>query len=147
MTVVIDASVAAKWYFAEDGREAAAGLRDRNDLTAPGILRVELLGVVTKRHRRREIDDRTGDEIVWLLPSMPVRFVPDEALLEQAYRASIGSRIGFQDALYVACALRFDAPLISGDERLLRALRAMPTSVRAYSLQQIDALPAAGPSA
>lgn len=75
-----------------------------------------------------------------------IRFVPDAALLEQAYRSSVGSRIGFPDALYVACALRFDAPLISGDERLLRALRAVPARVRACSLRQIGALPAAGPS-
>ena len=59
MRIVVDGSVAAKWYFAEPGHEAAdrvleARIAGEHELLAPDLIVPEFVNVLWKRVRRQE---------------------------------------------------------------------------------------------
>ena len=55
---VVDASVAAQWYFPEQHTEVAESLLEiaKIELVAPDLLHVEMAVLVSERVRRGEID-------------------------------------------------------------------------------------------
>ncbi|MFL6463304.1 MAG: type II toxin-antitoxin system VapC family toxin [Bryobacteraceae bacterium] len=53
---VVDASVAVKWFFPEEGTEAAQKLlSNSNELTAPALIRIEVTAALTRKVRLGEI--------------------------------------------------------------------------------------------
>jgi len=56
LTLVVDASVAIKWFAPEPLAEAAAELRREPELVAPDFLLVEIANVFWKRMRRGGAD-------------------------------------------------------------------------------------------
>jgi predicted nucleic acid-binding protein len=71
MRTVVDGSVAAKWYFAEPGHEAAdrilaAGIAGERELFAPDLIVPEFVNVLWKRVRRRECSRAAAAEILGL---------------------------------------------------------------------------------
>jgi predicted nucleic acid-binding protein len=52
MTLVVDTSVALKWFIEEAGRAQAVQMLDVADRHAPDLLLVEVANVVWKRPRR-----------------------------------------------------------------------------------------------
>lgn len=122
---VVDASVAAKWWFPEAHHEAALRLRDpAHDLHAPELFDLEVASVVVKRIRRSEISARDGARIIELLDRVPVRRHEDRNLLRPAIALAQSTRQSLNDCLYLALALIMDAQLVTADARFYRALRA-----------------------
>jgi len=96
-TVVVDASVAVKWFLPEAGANpAVAMLRAGHRLIAPDLLWIEVASVLWKVARRGAL---TADEAERM--------------------ASDGT---VYDSLYVALAAREDAVMVTADERLVNAL-------------------------
>ena len=58
MTLVVDASVAAKWFIEETGRAQALQMLDVADRQAPDLLLVEVANVVWKKVLQRQISER-----------------------------------------------------------------------------------------
>ncbi|MCY4480407.1 MAG: type II toxin-antitoxin system VapC family toxin, partial [Rhodospirillales bacterium] len=124
MKAVVDASVAVKWLFTEDGTvEARQLLAHRIMLHAPDFILTEAANVIWKKARRREVADaqpylrelaRLGDL---------VSLVPAAELVIHA--AAIALRIDHPvyDCLYLACAEVEGAPLVTTDRRLWDAAR------------------------
>ena len=124
MKAVVDASVAVKWLFTEDGTvEARQLLAHRIVLHAPDFILTEAANVIWKKARRREIADaqpylhelaRLGD-LVALAPAAELVI----------HAAAIALRIDHPvyDCLYLACAEVEEAPLVTADRRLRDAAR------------------------
>ena len=124
MKAVVDASVAIKWLFTEDGTaEARQLLAHRIALHAPDFISTEAANVIWKKARRREIADaqpylqelaRLGD-LVALAPAAELVI----------HAAAIALRIDHPvyDCLYLACAEVEEAPLVTADRRLRDAAR------------------------
>ena len=124
MKAVVDASVAVKWLFTEDGTaEARQLLAHRIMLHAPDFILTEAANVIWKKARRREIADaqpylrelaRLGD-LVALAPAAEL----------VVHAAAIALRIDHPvyDCLYLACAEVEEAPLVTADRRLRDAAR------------------------
>ena len=127
MKAVVDASVAVKWLFTEDGTvEARQLLAHRIALHAPDFILTEAANVIWKKARRREITDaqpyfeelaRLGD-LVALSPSAD--------LLAHAAAIAIEIDHPVYDCLYLACAEVEEAPLVTADRRLCDAARDWP---------------------
>ena len=127
MKAVVDASVAVKWLFTEDGTvEARRLLAHRIMLHAPDFILIEAANVVWKKARRREVADaqsylqelaRLGD-LVALAPAADL----------VTHAAAIALRIDHPvyDCLYLACAEVEEAPLVTADRRLRDAARDWP---------------------
>ncbi|MBI2908256.1 MAG: type II toxin-antitoxin system VapC family toxin [Chloroflexi bacterium] len=123
--LVVDASVAVKWYVPETGSDVAAAVLARPDaLLAPEFLVAEFGNVLWKKVRRLEMDRSEAEEIIdAFLSSRPVDLRPVSHFLPAAFDIAVRWSITVYDALYLAVAVAESSSLVTADEGLTRALR------------------------
>jgi predicted nucleic acid-binding protein len=133
--IVVDASVAVKWFVPEDGDESARALLAAHDgaFFAPAHAIAEVGGALARSHRLGAISSEHARRALEYLRGH-VRFVPTEDLASPALDITLAHGISIYDALYVAAADRHDAPLVTADIRLIRALAASPFAERVRAL-------------
>lgn len=141
MKVTVDASVAVKWFFAEDHREEARYLlAPRIERYAPDLLPVEFANVIWKKARRREIASATPflDGIA-KLPEV-VQINRGAAMLRDATETAL--RIGHPvyDSLYIACATLTGSVLVTADRRLAKVISDHLPEVSVITLQDASAM-------
>jgi predicted nucleic acid-binding protein len=126
--LVVDASIAVKWYVPEDGSRAAAELLDRGDvLVAPDLLAAELGNILWKKVRRGELTpDEATEMATAFVTHCPVRLRSSTLLLSAALEIAVRFDRTVYDALYVALAVAEDGRLVTGDERLCNTLQGTP---------------------
>ena len=126
--LTIDANVAIR--AAVDGVEAAldalaAWSRADIDLVAPDLWLPEAITAVRRSVARRQRSARDGEAVIGDVFRLPITPIPiDQDLAVAAIRWA--DRLGHQkayDALYLAVAERFEAPLVTADDRLLARCR------------------------
>lgn len=127
-SLVIDASVAAKWYIPEiDSRRAHAILAGGQRLLAPDLLLAEVGNILWKKVRRGELDVVDAHEVVAALTTTgPLELISTSHLLPAALDVAISYGRSVYDALYVALAHQQSCPLVTADERLVSALAGTP---------------------
>lgn len=118
--MVIDASVAVKWYLPEVDSERAAAILERGDpLVAPDLLVAEFGNVLWKKVRGGELNRTEAEEIVEAFTtSQPVAVQATGPFLRAALDIATGWQITAYDALYLALALAESCPLVTADQRL-----------------------------
>lgn len=121
---VVDASVAAKWYFLEEHSEQADALLEQDsELFAPGLLAVEIATLVWKRARRGEISEAAADRIVAALRQVPLEIRPTAELVTAALPLALHGGLTLHDAFYAALAVKSGCPLVTADRKLYDVLR------------------------
>ena len=124
MTIVVDASVAAKWFLPEPGSEAAAALRTENDdLIAPTLVIAELGSAFWKSAMR---GDLAGQDVGHMLRSAAghySRLIAIDGLAADAMTLATELKNPIYDCFYLALAKRERAPLVSVDKRLIAAAK------------------------
>lgn len=124
---VVDASVAAKWYFQEEHSDRAdALLEQEGELLAPGLLPIEIAALVWKRARRGEISESIADRIVTALRQAPLEIRPTAELLTAALPLALHRGLTLHDAFYAALAVKSGCPLVTADRKLYDVLRSGP---------------------
>ena len=128
MRTVVDGSVAAKWYFAEPGHEAAdtilaAGIAGERELLAPDLIVPEFINVLWKRVRRHECSRAAAAEILALWDVDCPQLVASSDLAAQAFGLANEIDQSVYDCLYLALAMELDASLATADHQLARAAR------------------------
>ena len=118
--IVVDASIAAKWYLNEPGSdEAAALLTSTSVLIAPALVRIEVNGAILRRYREGLLSLERAKEACDLweadLASGALRLVPDASLIVPARAIAFQIRHAIQDCLYLAAAVE------TGSTRLVTA--------------------------
>jgi predicted nucleic acid-binding protein len=122
MTLVVDASIAVKWFIEEDGRERALRILDQADRQAPDLIVAEVANVVCKKAVRGQVTDTQAHAICAALPRYFEILHPSEALAQSAIRMALGLRHPIYDCIYLACAARVGARLVTADRRLIAAV-------------------------
>lgn len=123
-TLVVDASVAAKWLVEEDGTEAALRLRaPEYDLLAPDLLFLEVGNVVWRKVCAGEIEAADGRAMVAAILEAPLHVEESTALLPAAWEIAVLHDRSVYDGIYLALAVALGVPLVSADLRLKAALR------------------------
>jgi predicted nucleic acid-binding protein len=126
VTLVVDASVAAKWVLPEPGSEAAAELRTLEpDLVAPSIIVAEIGNAIWKSAMRGDLGKSDASEALQIALAHFSKLFPIHDLASVAAAIAIDLRHPIYDCFYLALAERERAPLISADKRLLAAARLM----------------------
>jgi predicted nucleic acid-binding protein len=140
--IVVDASIATKWFLAEDDTPLAnVLLQGTQKLFAPPLIRIEVHAAITRRFRNgeapeaevrqacRDWSEMLDEGILTLLASEP-----DEPL---AIDLAIQLKHPFQDCLYLALAQRLSAPLVTADPKFIAR-----TAGRFPAIQALAALSA-----
>lgn len=123
-TIIVDASVAVKWFLPEEGAaEAKSLLNGTFRLLAPDLLWIEVGSVAWKIARRGDLTPAEAEQIVRDAAAFPVEIVESLPLLPSAIRIATEADRSIYDSLYVALAARERASVVTADDRLANALR------------------------
>ena len=122
--IVVDASVAAKWFLTEpDSAVATSLLAGGADLLGPEILVVETAAAIVRRFRTGGIDEAHAQQLLAdahaAFKLRSITLSPDVSLLPRAEEIAMSMRHSLQDCLYVACAESAGAELVTADATLV----------------------------
>ena len=127
MTLVVDASVAVKWFVPEEGSQEAERLAAAQDLHAPSLLRIEVGNVFRTLAARGDLSENDAAEAMALLLAAPVSLhEPTDGLVTAALDLALLLAHPIYDCLYLALALDLGAPLVTADARFHRAAGGTP---------------------
>ncbi|WP_029112267.1 DUF1905 domain-containing protein [Mycobacterium sp. URHB0044] len=118
-TFIIDAQVAVN--LASEG----ATIPPQHSLTAPTLLRSQVLALVYESVRRGDIDDRSGRKILDDIRGLRIRMLGDRSLEDHAWR--LAAKLDWPDihqAEYIALTQLQGDALVTLDEELASAARA-----------------------
>jgi predicted nucleic acid-binding protein len=126
VTLVVDASVAAKWIVPEPDSAAAAALREQNvALIAPSLIAAEIGNTLWKAARRGNIEQTEAISGIRAALLWFESLIPIEELRVRALELAFDLKHPIYDCFYLALAERERCPLITADSRLIAAARAM----------------------
>lgn len=126
-TLVVDASVAAKWFLPEPDAAAAVQLLDgRRRLVAPDLIRTEGGNIAWKLHARGVLDMEEACEMTEAFLSMPLDIHDSTYLLAPALQIAIATHRTVYDSLYLALAVELGGTVVTADERWIHALQNGP---------------------
>jgi predicted nucleic acid-binding protein len=122
--LILDANVAVKFIIDEPGRtEALKRLQSELVLVAPDWLKIEVAHAVWKHTRIGELNVETARQSSASIDEFFDHFVPAAELLPAALRLAFELQHWVYDCLYLACALRTDAPLLTADRKFWNAAK------------------------
>jgi predicted nucleic acid-binding protein len=127
--VVVDSSVAIKWFVEEPYSVEAHRLLEAYEagtliLLAPDLLYAEVGNIVWKKHRFQGLAAEDADEILAAFRLVTFVVTSCAALLEEAYRLAVTHQRTVYDAMYLALSQREHCPWVTADERIVNALGA-----------------------
>ncbi len=130
-TVVVDASVAAKWLFAESGAGEALALldaaaEDRLIILVPEFLDIEVANALWRRHvLLGEIPIQRVDSLWDRYRLFPLNVYHHAGLVSDALSAACayGRGLTIYDATYIVCAMHNACGLVTADAGQAKAAR------------------------
>ena len=123
MALVVDASVAVKWFVPEQDSDVAARLTvSGEDLHAPRLLAAELGNALWRKARVGEMNSTEARARTASVPSMPIHWHADETICADAVRLAIAYDRPVYDFMYLALAQRLGARVVTADQRFVNAL-------------------------
>jgi predicted nucleic acid-binding protein len=130
VTLIVDASVAAKWVLPQEYSTHANALRNEDGLIAPSLIAAEIANAIWKAVRRGTV--LRADAAAALSASLRSfdSLIGEESLCVQALELSIGLDHPIYDCFYLALAQRESAPLVTADEAMITAARKARIKVR-----------------
>jgi predicted nucleic acid-binding protein len=130
-SLIVDASVAVKWFFEEPGGKDALELRgDDVEFAAPDLVIAEIGHAAWKKWRRKEISAEVAMFAVRRAPLLFSSLVSILDLTGEASALSINLAHPIYDCFYLALAQRENAPLATADEAMIAAARKAKVKVR-----------------
>lgn len=132
MTLVVDASVAAKWVLPETDSDKAVAIRASDtDIIAPSLVIAELGNAIWKSAMRGDMNAATAQHILKIAVAHYHRLSPVEDLMAVALAFATDLRHPVYDCFYLALAEREAATLVTADQRLLAAAKTTKITVKA----------------
>ncbi len=123
MRLVVDASVAVKWFVHEDAAQVDTArdlILQNYEMIAPMLLVSEVQNVMWKKHRLGQVTREQGEIVAATISSFFRHMETDEKLIKSAWEIAVEHDHPVYDCLYVALAQKTDALLASFDRRLAR---------------------------
>jgi predicted nucleic acid-binding protein len=129
--LVLDASVAIKWYIPEVlATQARRFMSARFRMHVPSFFAAECGNTIWKKvAQRRELDRDRGREIIDELLAYPMQVHETEGLILAAYDLAHGvgdPKLAVYDFVYLALAVALGARLVTADRLFYDAIRPTP---------------------
>jgi len=124
--VVLDASVAAKFYFNEDGSERARSLLTSGIfVAAPELLHLEMASVAIKKIRMGLSTREHAQDVLTSIGDLLDSTTPIAALRLRAFQFARDYGFTVYDGAYLALAEDLGAPVLTADNPLITRSRDM----------------------
>jgi predicted nucleic acid-binding protein len=121
--LVVDASVAAKWFFVEaHSEEARLILDEQNDLHSPDFMYLEFDKFLKRKIERGETDKILADEIRCTLERYPIQTHPFLPFRELAWEISNQTGTSVYDCLYMALAVLLECQVLTADVHMVNSM-------------------------
>jgi predicted nucleic acid-binding protein len=126
--IVVDASVALKWFVPEVlSAEARQWREPRHELhTLAVFFDIEIGNVLWKKLQRGELPPSDAALILGQLPSLPVQRHGEAQLLRTAFDLAVQIQRTVYDALYLALAIQLGGRMATADQRLYNSVMTTP---------------------
>jgi len=132
--LVVDASVAVKWYLTDEPDTAPAfALLQAFEavavlLAAPTQILYEVPSAIALATRRAQprLSEADAQRAITAFTDLGIQTFTDAALLRATYPLCQQLAIAFYDAAYLALAQRLGIPFITADDKLYRRTRQLP---------------------
>lgn len=129
--LIIDASIAVKWFIPESRSINALRLLDAGcELLAPDLIFAEFGNVLWKKWMRKELEPEVISPLLTDLIRMRLRIAPTAALADKAAAIAITYRRSFYDSIYLALAVSAQGRMVTADGKLCNSLRDTPLVAR-----------------
>jgi predicted nucleic acid-binding protein len=121
--LVLDASVAVKWFIEEPGTAAALALLSQDEaLIAPDLLVVEVANAAWRHLMRGDLQHAQLAHVPEAVPRMFAELWPTVWLASRAFEIAAELRHPVYDCFYLALAESEEATLVTADRRLVSRL-------------------------
>lgn len=123
MRLVVDASVAVKWYLPEIHSIRAGRLRDpRFSVVAPDLIRLEFANVLWKTIRRGDLTREGAATFRHAFETSRIQILPAADLVPTAFDLAVDLGRTVYDCLYLALAMEQKCLLITADRKFYAAV-------------------------
>jgi predicted nucleic acid-binding protein len=128
LPLVLDTSVAVKWYLPEDLHDEAIGLLRRAEardveLLAPGTVQPEFFNALCGQHRREGLPLDSVRNLWGQFALDPVVLYAPEDLMPRDAEIALQTRAVIYDALFLTLAENTETVVVTADGKLLKARR------------------------
>jgi predicted nucleic acid-binding protein len=136
LTVIVDASVAFKWFVPDEAHAAEAGalLRSEDLLLAPDILVAEVCNIAWRSARMGRIEPEQAIRIATALPGLFASLIGSGVLARRAVEIARELDHPVYDCLYLSLAEARQTTLVTADGRFLAKLSGTAWEANALSL-------------
>ncbi len=122
-TLVVDASVAVKWYLPEPHTQLASRLLEADyEFVVPDLFFPEIGNALWKRWRRGELTGATIADILEALNAVRFDIRPTRVLLPAAIEIAMEHRCSVYDSTYLALAIGEGARVLTADRKFHGAI-------------------------
>jgi predicted nucleic acid-binding protein len=133
--LVVDCSVAVKWFLEEPGdREALALLRSGKRLVAPELIVAEIVNVLWKRVATGAIELSQAADVPRAIARTFAELWPLTLLATRAFAIATELRHPAYNCFYLALAEAREAQLVTADRRFAARLAGTPWEARTTTL-------------
>jgi predicted nucleic acid-binding protein len=137
VTLVVDASVALKWYVTgPDSDVARAVFAGEEDVIAPELVVAEVCNASWRLLRRSEIDRTQHGRIAREIADMFSQLLPLRPLTPRASGLAHELDHPVYDCFYLALSEARDAALVTADRRLIGKVAGTPFAARTLHLSE-----------
>ena len=135
MTLVIDASVACKWFFNEPlSTEARTLAQSGEAFAAPDLILVECANAAWRRVWGETVPSAQAQAFLSVLPQWFEALVPSAGLHETAFEMACALDHPVYDCQYLALAEDEETRLVTADRAFVKKVRRSPWHERVESL-------------
>lgn len=122
-SLIIDASVAIKWFIPEEGSDAATRFfSKRYQMLAPDLITSEIGNIIWKIQRRGLLNTEEAYQVMDDFLSMPIEIYDSQHLINSALEIAIETGRTVYDSVYLALAIRIGGIMVTADKRLVNGL-------------------------
>ncbi|MEO6050491.1 MAG: type II toxin-antitoxin system VapC family toxin [Pyrinomonadaceae bacterium] len=141
MIVVVDASVAIKWYVQEvHDQEAELLLTEGFEMHAPELLLPEFGNIVWKKSRSGKLTVDEASTIVGRFLNTAVICHPQSPLLKTAIKLAMEADQSVYDCTYLTLAISLSCPFVTADKRFYKAIQTTNYNKHIFWIEDVSQL-------
>ena len=123
MNLVVDASVALKWFIHEDRREDALALIDLQvPLVVPDLFRSEFTNILWKKVKRQEITQSAAEVLTERIDNFVTHVAVDAEMARKALGYGVALDHPTYDLIYLVLAEQLGTKFVTADRRFAAKL-------------------------